>query len=136
MPLVIAHRGARGHAPENTLTSAALGHAVKADLWELDVNYTKDYKLVVVHDDTLVRTTNVEEVYPGRPSYRVCDFTLEELGRLDAGCLVRRPRPVRTRGRRRTERRHPRLLQGTAHSHAGTGARTHEALRLGRERGN
>ena len=85
MPLVIAHRGARGHAPENTLTSAALGHDVKADLWELDVNYTKDYKLVVVHDDTLVRTTNVKEVYPGRPSYRVCDFTLEELGRLDAG---------------------------------------------------
>ena len=67
MPLVIAHRGARGHAPENTLTSAALGHAVKADLWELDVNYTKDYKLVVVHDDTLVRTTNVEEVYPAAP---------------------------------------------------------------------
>lgn len=84
-PLVIAHRGARGHAPENTLTSAELGHSVGADLWELDVNYTRDYKLVVVHDDTLVRTTNVEEVYLGRSSYRVCDFTLEELSRLDAG---------------------------------------------------
>ena len=84
-PLVIAHRGARGHAPENTLTSAELGHSVGADLWELDVNYTRDYKMVVVHDDTLVRTTNVEEVYPGRNSYRVCDFTLEELSRLDAG---------------------------------------------------
>ena len=80
MPLVIAHRGARGHAPENTLTSAELGHSVGADLWELDVNYTRDYKMVVVHDDTLVRTTNVEEVYPGRSSYRVCDFTLEEPG--------------------------------------------------------
>lgn len=85
MPLVIAHRGARGHAPENTLASAELGHSVGADLWELDVNYTRDYKMVVVHDDTLVRTTNVEEVYPGRNSYRVCDFTLEELSRLDAG---------------------------------------------------
>ena len=84
-PLVIAHRGARGHAPENTLPSATLAHDVQADLWELDVNYTRDGKLVVMHDDTLVRTTNVETVYPGRPSYRVCDFTLEELGRLDAG---------------------------------------------------
>ena len=84
-PLVIAHRGARGHAPENTLASAELAHSVHADLWELDVNYTRDGKLVVMHDDTLIRTTNVEEIYPGRPSYRVCDFTLEELKKLDAG---------------------------------------------------
>ncbi|MEF2676712.1 MAG: glycerophosphodiester phosphodiesterase family protein, partial [Bilophila wadsworthia] len=42
VPLVVAHRGARGHAPENTLTAAALGYAVQADLWELDANYTKD----------------------------------------------------------------------------------------------
>lgn len=84
-PLVVAHRGARGHAPENTLVSAALGHAADADLWELDVNYTKDGRLVVVHDDTLTRTTNVESAFPGRPSYRVCDFTLEEIRSLDAG---------------------------------------------------
>ena len=32
VPLVVAHRGARGHAPENTLTAAALGYAVQADL--------------------------------------------------------------------------------------------------------
>ena len=85
VPYVIAHRGARGHAPENTLTAAELGHQVGADLWELDVNYTRDGQLVVMHDDTLTRTTNVEQVFPGRPSYRVCDFTLEELGQLDAG---------------------------------------------------
>ena len=84
-PLVVAHRGARGHAPENTLVSAALGHAADADLWELDVNYTKDGRLVVVHDDTLTRTTNVESAFPGRPSYRVCDFTLEEIRSLDTG---------------------------------------------------
>ena len=85
VPLVVAHRGARGHAPENTLTAAALGFAVRADLWELDANYTKDGGLVVMHDDTLVRTTNVEAVFPGRPSYRVCDFTLDEIRSLDAG---------------------------------------------------
>ena len=85
VPLVVAHRGARGHAPENTLTAAALGYAVQADLWELDANYTKDGKLVVMHDDTLVRTTDVETAFPGRPSYRVCDFTLDEIKNLDAG---------------------------------------------------
>ena len=85
VPYVIAHRGARAHAPENTLTSAQLGFAVHADLWELDVNYTKDGQLVVMHDDTLTRTTNVETVYSGRSSYRVCDFTLAELEVLDAG---------------------------------------------------
>ncbi len=85
VPLVVAHRGARGHAPENTLTAAALGYAAHADLWELDANYTKDGALVVMHDDTLVRTTNVEAVFPGRPTYRVCDFTLDEIKSLDAG---------------------------------------------------
>ena len=40
VPLVVAHRGARGHAPENTLTAAALGYAVQADLWELDAGGT------------------------------------------------------------------------------------------------
>lgn len=84
-PLVAAHRGARGHAPENTLAAAALAASQGADLWELDVNYTKDFQLVIVHDDTLTRTTNVTQVYPGRPSYRVCDFSLAELQRLDAG---------------------------------------------------
>lgn len=83
--LVIAHRGARGHAPENTLEAAALGYAVGADLWELDVNYSSDGQLIVMHDDTLVRTTNVQHLFPSRPSYRVCDFTLDELKTLDAG---------------------------------------------------
>lgn len=84
-PLVIAHRGARGHAPENTLKAATLGHEVGAELWELDVNYSSDYELVVMHDDTLQRTTDVEKKFPGRSSYRVCDFTLAQLRTLDAG---------------------------------------------------
>lgn len=84
-PLVIAHRGARGHAPENTLAAASLGHTAHADLWELDVNYTRDFALVVMHDDTLPRTTDVQQKFPDRASYRVCDFTLAELRTLDAG---------------------------------------------------
>lgn len=84
-PLVIAHRGARGHSPENTLVAASLGHTAGADLWELDVNYSSDFELVIIHDDTLPRTTDVEVKFPGRASYRVCDFTLAELRTLDAG---------------------------------------------------
>lgn len=84
-PLIIAHRGARAHAPENTLLAAKLAHASGAEMWELDVNLTQDYHLVVMHDDTLTRTTNVQQVFPERKSYRVCDFTLAELKTLDAG---------------------------------------------------
>ena len=109
VPLVVAHRGARGHAPENTLTAAALGYAVQADLWELDANYTKDGKLVVMHDDTLVRTTDVETAFPGRLLSRM---------RFHAGrdqeprrrIMVRRARSVRPRRRRGDRRRHAEKL--------------------------
>jgi glycerophosphoryl diester phosphodiesterase len=84
-PLVIAHRGASAYAPENTL--AAVDKA--ADLgfrWvENDVQRTKDGELVVIHDDSLTRTTNVEEVFPERAPWKVKDFTAAEIARLDAG---------------------------------------------------
>ncbi|WP_320777084.1 glycerophosphodiester phosphodiesterase [Streptomyces sp. CRN 30] len=84
-PVVVAHRGASAYAPENTL--AAVDKA--ADLgfrWvENDVQRTKDGELVVIHDTTLARTTNVEELYPGRSPWNVRDFTAAEIARLDAG---------------------------------------------------
>lgn len=83
--LNIAHRGARSIAPENTLIAARKAHEAGADMWETDVQLTKDNEPVLMHDDTLVRTTDVEEVYPEKDSYRVDDFTLEEIKRLDAG---------------------------------------------------
>ncbi|MBS3740200.1 glycerophosphodiester phosphodiesterase [Candidatus Bipolaricaulota bacterium] len=83
--LNIAHRGASSIAPENTLIAARKAHQLGADWWELDVRLTQDKQLVVIHDDTLARTTNVEEVYPNRDSLRVEDFTLEEIKNLDAG---------------------------------------------------
>ena len=86
VPLVVAHRGARGHAPENTLTAAALGYAVQADLWELDANYTKDGKLVVMHDDTLTRTTDVETAFPGPPiAYAISRWTRSRASTPDHG---------------------------------------------------
>ncbi|GAA2227103.1 MULTISPECIES: glycerophosphodiester phosphodiesterase [Streptomyces] len=84
-PLVIAHRGASAYAPENTL--AAVDRAAELGIrWvENDVQRTRDGKLVVIHDDSLRRTTNAEEVFPGRAPWKVKDFTAAEIARLDAG---------------------------------------------------
>lgn len=83
--LVQAHRGFRGIAPENTLLAARKGLEAGADLWELDVAASRDGELVVLHDDTLVRTTDARERFPGRAPWIVYDFTLAELRSLDAG---------------------------------------------------
>jgi len=84
-PIIIAHRGASGHAPEHTLASYRLAARMHADYMEADVRMTKDGKLIAMHDATLTRTTNVETVYPRRSPWRVGDFSLAELKRLDAG---------------------------------------------------
>lgn len=85
MPLVVAHRGASADAPENTLASLGRAIAWDADFVEVDVQRTKDGALVLMHDTTLARTTNASVVFPGRQPWLVGDFTLAELGRLDAG---------------------------------------------------
>lgn len=72
-----AHRGAAGLAPENTLAAFRLAMELGADAAELDVQATKDGVVVVIHDDTVDRTTD------GRG--RLGDLTLAELKRLDAG---------------------------------------------------
>lgn len=84
-PSLIAHRGASAYAPENTLD--AVGDAASLGiLWvENDVQRTKDGELVVIHDDSLRRTTDAEEVFPGCAPWKVKDFTAAEIARLDAG---------------------------------------------------
>ncbi|MGW2628495.1 glycerophosphodiester phosphodiesterase [Streptomyces chattanoogensis] len=84
-PLVIAHRGASRYAPENTLAAVDAAYH-RGFLWvENDVQRTKDGQLVVLHDTTLRRTTDVEKMFPGRAPWRVRDFTAAEIARLDAG---------------------------------------------------
>lgn len=85
-PAIIAHRGASGHAPENTLFAARLAHAMGADMWELDTGLSRDFHLEVLHDDTLERTTNAARLpcFQNRAPYRLADFTHEELQMLDA----------------------------------------------------
>jgi glycerophosphoryl diester phosphodiesterase len=84
-PAVIAHRGASAYAPENTLTAIDLADRMGFAWVENDVQRTKDGELVVVHDDSLARTTNVEQVFPGRSPWKIKDFTAAEIATLDAG---------------------------------------------------
>jgi len=83
--LNIAHRGARSLAPENTLAAARKGRELGADLWETDIAVTRDGELIIMHDDTLKRTTNVESRFPDRAEDPFTRFTLEEIRTLDAG---------------------------------------------------
>ena len=81
----IAHRGSGAMAPENTLASVRLALQQGADYIENDIMRTSDGKLVIMHDLTLARTTNVEQVFPDRAPWNVKDFTLAEVKQLDAG---------------------------------------------------
>ena len=75
--LNIAHRGASGRFPENTLCAFTAAIAAGAQMCELDVQLTSDGAVVVIHDETVDRTTD------GRGAVRA--MSLAELRRLDAG---------------------------------------------------
>jgi glycerophosphoryl diester phosphodiesterase len=83
--LTVAHRGARYVAPENTLVAlkAAIDRGV--DFVEVDVQRSKDGRLVLIHDNDLARTTNIEKVFPKRRSWAVGDVTYSDMKKLDAG---------------------------------------------------
>ncbi|MBI2219946.1 MAG: glycerophosphodiester phosphodiesterase [Acidobacteria bacterium] len=93
---LVAHRGASAYAPEHTIDAYTLALSQGADFVEQDLAVTKDGVLVCIHDLTLERTTNVEDVFPNRfveqkgsgaavRRWLVGDFTLAELKTLDAG---------------------------------------------------
>lgn len=77
MPEIIAHRGASGEAPENTMKAFNLAVTQGADGIEMDIRRCKSGEMVVIHDATLERTTGRKGV--------VKDYTLEQLKALDAG---------------------------------------------------
>lgn len=74
--VVYAHRGASGYAPENTLEAFRLAMDMGADGFELDVHLSRDGELIVMHDETVDRTTN--------GTGRIMDKTAAELKELDA----------------------------------------------------
>ncbi|MDO8455163.1 MAG: glycerophosphodiester phosphodiesterase family protein [Sulfurimonas sp.] len=92
--LIGAHRGARALRPENTLSALqmAVGHS---DFMEVDVQFSSDRVALIMHDETLLRTTNVSEIesFKPRAPYRVCDFSYEELCMLDYGSWFYREDP-------------------------------------------
>lgn len=77
MVLLIGHRGAAGHCPENTLISFRRALDLGCDMVELDVRLCRSGELVVIHDDTVDRTTDGEG--------KVADLDLTEIKDLDAG---------------------------------------------------
>jgi glycerophosphoryl diester phosphodiesterase len=76
-PRNIGHRGAAGHAPENTLVSFRMALEMGADILELDVHGTRDGSVVISHDATVDRTTEGEGP--------IARMTLAEIAKLDAG---------------------------------------------------
>ena len=75
--LVWAHRGAAAYAPENTLPSFELAAEMKADGCETDVHFSKDGKIMVLHDAKIDRTSNGQGL--------VTDYTYDELQVFDFG---------------------------------------------------
>ena len=79
--LNIAHRGFSGKYPENTMLAFRKAIEVGADGIELDVHFTKDKEIVVIHDENIDRTCD------GKGD--VCDYTFEELQQFDASAGFR-----------------------------------------------
>ncbi|HUJ79061.1 MAG TPA: glycerophosphodiester phosphodiesterase family protein [Nitrospiria bacterium] len=77
LPMIIAHRGASGYAPENTLPAFRKAVELGCQMIELDVRLSADEMPVVIHDGTLTRTA-------GDPR-RVNQLTIDQLRQLDAG---------------------------------------------------
>ncbi len=81
--IIIAHRGYRSIRAENTIDAfkEAIG---KSDMFEFDVQFTKDFIPIVIHDDTLSRTTNIKTVFKDKVApFYVRNFTLSEIKELD-----------------------------------------------------
>ncbi len=75
--VVLGHRGAMGHAPENTMVSFAKGLELGADILELDIHLSRDGELIVMHDGDIARTTDGHG--------HIKDMTVAEIKKLDAG---------------------------------------------------
>lgn len=91
--LNIAHRGARSLAPENTLPAAQKAFQIGADMWELDTGMLKDNTLIILHDNSFQRTTNVNEVFPERAKDHLTTFTKNEVDQLNAGSFFEKTDP-------------------------------------------
>ena len=92
---VIAHRGLPYLAPEETAPSYRLALQIGVDYLEADIQRTKGGVLICLHDEDLLRTTDVKTVFPNRKEDPVSEFTLSELRQLDAGSWFNKSFPDR-----------------------------------------
>ncbi|XP_036359119.1 glycerophosphodiester phosphodiesterase domain-containing protein 5 isoform X3 [Octopus sinensis] len=93
-PRLFAHRGASGVAPENTLVAFQLAANQSVYGFESDVRISLDGIPFILHDKTLRRTTNIEEVYPDRVDDDASTFTFDELRKLNAGSWFLKEDPM------------------------------------------
>jgi glycerophosphoryl diester phosphodiesterase len=109
-PLVVAHRGASGYAPEHTAAAYRLAIRMSANFVEQDLQMTRDGELICSHDAELSRTTDIAWVFPDRATLRdplrtgeprrgwfAADFTLAELKTLGAGSWYNNANPFAAR---------------------------------------
>ena len=96
-PAVIAHRGASFDAPESTAAAYTLARDLGADYLEMDLQRSKDGVLFALHDNSLLRTTDVAKKFPERKDSPASAFTLAELKTLDAGSWFNQSYPTRAR---------------------------------------
>lgn len=94
---VIAHRGTIYWAPELTEAAFRWARNTGADYMELDVQRSKDGVLVIMHDKTFRRTTDVDKKFPGRENEFIDSFTFEEIMKLDAGSAFNIKNPGQAR---------------------------------------
>jgi glycerophosphoryl diester phosphodiesterase len=87
LPRIVAHRGASGHAPENTCEAFLLALQMKADYIELDVQMSRDGVPIVFHDSVIDRTTDQKG--------KLGDFSASELQQMDAGSWFNMAFPVK-----------------------------------------
>ncbi len=71
---IFAHRGASGHAPENTMEAFKLAYEMGADGIELDVQLTSDNELVVTHDEDIERTSNGKGLVMNKTYFELCGY--------------------------------------------------------------
>ena len=82
-PLITSHAACKGHAPENTLAGIRKALELSADAIEIDLHCTSDGQVVLIHDETVDRTTDGEGA--------IASLTLRQARKLDAGDVERIP---------------------------------------------
>ncbi len=94
---IIAHRGTEYWAPEESEAAMRWARNIGADYLECDLQRTKDGVVIALHDESLLRTTDVETVFPSRQNDYTYSFTYDELLKLDIGSWFNEENPEQAR---------------------------------------